>query len=136
LNKQIKLSWADKLVATGLIIAATGILLQISAGVASPAVPVGAIILLAVVGLIVARVWSWASTLGGILPIFILIGAFIAPGLGTRLSNPSNLGPFVGTVLQMSGLILAIIAGAIATFRHSTRQGSLLTPDLNKINKI
>ena len=62
--------------------------------------------------------WRWAPVVGVALAIFILVGAFVTPGSGNRLSEPGEIGPFIGMAVQMLGLITAIAAGMVATVRN------------------
>lgn len=117
-----------KTTAIGLWVAAAGIFIQVATGATGyPKVPPG-IIILAVVGILVyatAR-FRWASFLGLILAGKIAMGVFTFPGTGLRLSHPEVIGPFLGTVVQLAGLIIALIAGTASTI-HSYRPERSLT---------
>jgi hypothetical protein len=52
------------------------------------------------------------------LAILILVGAFVTPSTGNRLSEPGEIGPFIGTSAQMLGLITAIVTGIVATVQN------------------
>lgn len=100
---------------TGLLLAAGGILtLFITDSVDSPVIWVGPIVLVAVATLIVLRPRRWTFGLGLGFSLFVLVGAFIAPGLVDRLSDPANAGAFYGTATQITGLLLALVTGAAA----------------------
>jgi hypothetical protein len=115
LSKLFRISTVPSL---GLILAATGIFIQILAGVASVSVPVGALVMLGLAALNFFQVWRWTITLSTVVAVLILIGTFIAPGLGKRLSNPAEIGPFIGTLFQLSGLVVVIISGLFIQFYH------------------
>lgn len=116
MNNHPPLSLGRALTVIGLIIAAAGIsTLFVTNSVATPPIPIGPILLLGVAGLVALAPWRWTPIAGVVVALFILGGAFIAPGLFDRLSNPGQLGGFAGTWVQMLGLIIALVAGAIAT---------------------
>ena len=119
MNNLTSLSFAAKLTVLGLVVAAAGIsTLFLTNSVAVPPIPIGPILLLAVAGLVVLGPWRWTPVAGVVLSLAILIGAFIAPGLFDRLGNPAQVGAFVGTSVQMLGLLTAIIAGTLATMQN------------------
>jgi hypothetical protein len=105
--------------AIGLWLAAIGIFIQAASGAAGyPKIPPG-IIILAAAGILVyatAR-WRWASLIGVLLAGFISIGVFATPGTGYRLSHSEAIGPFIGTLVQLLGLIIAIVAGIASTVK-------------------
>jgi hypothetical protein len=102
-----------KALAVGLWIAALGILLQAATGAKGyPKIPPG-ILILAVVGVIVystARL-MWTAVLGLFLAGLVCIGIFATPGIAYRLSHPEDVGPLIGTLVELVGLIFALIAG-------------------------
>lgn len=115
MNTRTPLSLGGKLTILGLILAAAGIsILFITNSVAVPALAIGPILLLVVAGLVAFGPWRWTPIAGVLVALFILGGAFIAPGLFARLSNPAQLGGFVGTWIQVLGLLTALVAGIIA----------------------
>lgn len=78
--------------------------------------PPGIIILLIVGALVfLTRQFRWASILGIALATLISIGVFTTHGTAERLSHPVDLGPFLGTVVQLIGLALALVAGVLST---------------------
>ena len=119
MNKRTSLSRADMLNVVGLVAAAAGIFILFATGVAAQSVPVGAILLLVVAGLVAFFPRWWTPIVGVVLPLFIfLVAAFVAPGLVDYLTHPSELSWFVGTWVQMVGLITAIVAGIVATVQN------------------
>jgi hypothetical protein len=72
-----------------------------------------------IAALILLRPRRWTLGLGLGLSLFVLVGAFIAPGLADRLSNPTNADAFIGTATQIVGLLLALVAGATALARQN-----------------
>lgn len=105
----------------GLLLAAGGITtLFVTNSVDSPVIWVGPIVFVTVAALIIVRPRRWTIGLGIGFSLFVLVGAFIAPGLVDRLSDPANADAFVGTVTQIAGLLLALAAGATALWRQNT----------------
>lgn len=105
-----------KALAVGLWIAALGILLQAATGAKGyPKLPPG-IFVLAVIGVIVYATsrLMWTAVLGLLLAGLIGIGVFATPGTAYRLAHPEDIGPLIGTLMQLIGLLFALIAG-IAT---------------------
>jgi hypothetical protein len=103
---------AGKLNVAGLVVAAAGIVIQIASGADYPTVPRGLIIFLAAAALVaLATRWGWTSVVGVIAPAFLLVGAAIAP----KTRDPSRMGVLVGTVGQLLALVVALVAGVVAT---------------------
>jgi hypothetical protein len=122
----LSLALASKLTIIGLVVAAAGIsTLFLTNSVAVPLIPVGPVLLLLVAGLVALGPWRWTPVVGVVLSLAILVGAFVAPGLFDRLSNPAQVGGFVGTWVQVLGLITAIVAGTLATVQNYQTQTSV-----------
>lgn len=127
INK-FKLSWADWLAALGLLVASVGILLQVVTNNINVPAPVGAIVMLVLAVVIAIRLWRWTTTLSGVVAfVILLVGVFIAPGLTNRLGNPAQFGPFLGTVLQMLGLVSVCVGSVVATVERVNPLGGVQT---------
>lgn len=127
MNTSRSLSSAATLNAIFLLIAAAGIVLQIIVGVPGyPVVPPGPIILAAagIIVLALAAKARWALYIGIAAPAFILVGGLIEGSIWTRLAAPGDFGPFLGTALQMLGVVAAVICGIIAAAQVPERQRS------------
>lgn len=118
-----QLSSAAKLLSAGLIVAGLGIFIQFVTGVPGfPPIPPGPIILIGA-GLLVALLpWRWVPVIGLIAALFISVGAVVANMAKSattvaQLSAPGAFGPFIGTVLQLLGLAVALIFGVAATLQ-------------------
>jgi hypothetical protein len=119
-------SLAGKLTVIGLVVAAAGIsTLFLTSSVAVPPIPIGPILLLLVAGVVALGPWRWTPVVGVIAALFVLGGAFIAPGLFDRLSTPAQLGGFVGTWVQMVGLLTALVAGTLAAVQNYQTQATV-----------
>jgi hypothetical protein len=117
-------SAAGKLNVAGLVAAAAGIAIQIASGADYPTVPPGLILVLAAAGLVAlgAR-WRWTTIVGVVVPAFLLVGAAITPQAREQLGDPSQVGVFVGTAVQLLAMAVALVAGLAATwrsYRHRT----------------
>jgi hypothetical protein len=118
-------SAAGKLNVAGLVAAAAGIVIQIASGADYPTVPPGLIILLAAAGLVAlgAR-WRWTTIVGVVVPTFLLAGGAIAQQARDQLGDPGRVGVFVGTVVQLLAMAVALVAGLAAAwqrYRHRIR---------------
>jgi hypothetical protein len=128
MNQRAPLTLSSKLTIVGLLVAAAGIsTLFLTNSVTVPAVAVGPIILLAAAVLVAVGPWRWTPIVAVVMSLFILGGAFIAPGLFDRLGNPAQLGGFVGTWVQMLGLVTAVIAGTVATIQNYQPRAPIMT---------
>jgi hypothetical protein len=55
--------------------------------------------------------------------LFLLVGGVLAPQAREQLSDPTQLGVFAGTVIQLLALVTALVAGVVATRRdYRTRR--------------
>jgi hypothetical protein len=112
--------------ATGLWIAAFGIFVQAASGAKGyPKVPPGILILLAM-GLLVyfTSRWVWTAVLGLLLTGLITIGVFTTTGTADRLHNPQDIGPLIGTLVQLLGMLLAWVAGIAIIAARFLRKGA------------
>jgi hypothetical protein len=122
------LSLSSKLTVVGLLVAAAGIsTLFLTTSVAVPAIPIGPILLLALAALIGLGRWRWTPIAGVVMSIALVVGAMIAPGLFDRLSDPAQVGAFVGTWIQMLGVFTAIVAGTLATIQNYRPQATIMS---------
>lgn len=118
-------SMAQKMTVVGLVLAAIGIsTLFLTNSVNVPAVAFGPIILVGVAALVAVGPWKWTPVVGALVGVGILAGAIIAPGLVDRLSNPGQAGGFVGTWVQVIGLLTAIVSGMLAVRENYAQSGA------------
>jgi hypothetical protein len=117
----------------GLVVACTGFLILLAAGVPElqpfpPGVPV---LLVAAAAVLAMPSRRWVPLIGVGLCVVIAFGAFVIyQGTLIRLANPAETVLWAGTVLQMGGVVAAIVAGSIAALsprrrRPATRRASL-----------
>jgi hypothetical protein len=123
-NSKTQLSPAATLDAAGLVVAATGIMIQYVSGVDFPTIPPGPIILLAAAAVVVFGPWRRAPAVGLVAAAFVSLGGVIATiagnGFSETLGNPSEVGGFVGAVVQIAGLTIALPAGVVAARRFGS----------------
>ncbi len=103
----------------GLITGAAGIGVLWATGVVFPFYPPPGLVILAAGAVYVAlSKWRWAPGVGAFLGLFV-IGGFVlssivsGEGIG-NLSGEAGLGPSVGTAIQLTGVTVALVAGALA----------------------
>lgn len=114
-----------RLDAAALLLAITGMIIQIASGVKYPIVPPG-IVILAVTALLIMLVrWPAVRVLGMVAPLFILIGGIVSSTGRTNISHLDHLGKFLGTLIQFGGLALGVAAGiaAVIEWRVSRTPG-------------
>jgi hypothetical protein len=126
-SRRPTLSAAGKLNVAGMVIAAAGIIIQIASGSdLYPTIPPGPIVLLAGAALVALGPWRWTPIVGVFVPLFLFVGAVVAAvnsgEFVDQLANPGQvgIGIFAGDVIQMLGVITALVAG-IAALRQSSR---------------
>jgi hypothetical protein len=128
-SKRPTLSAAGKLNVTGMVTAAAGIIIQIASGSdLYPTIPPGPIILLAGAALVALGPWRWTPIVGVVVPLFLFVGAVIAAvnsgEFVDQLTDPGRvgigIGIFAGDVIQLLGVITALVAGIVA-LRQSSR---------------
>jgi len=119
------LSPAASLTVAGLLAAAASIVIQIASGADYPTIPPGLVILLAAAGLVALATRSrWTTIVGVIVSLFLLVGGALAPQARAQLGDPAQVGVFIGTVIQLLALVVALVAGVAATrqlYRTQTR---------------
>ena len=111
----------QKLAVGGLTVAAAGIVVQMLGGADYPAVPPGALLLLAAAALF-AIPTRWTPLVGLLIPLFLSIGAVVTPNMRDQLGEPSKAGVFTGTVIQLVGLAVGLVCG-IAVAGRVLRKG-------------
>jgi len=120
MNERIPLLFAGKLTVASLIVAAAGVVIQIVSGHDYPLVPPVFFILLIPAALIAVGRWRWTPAIAVLAGLFLTFGLF-ASGASHRLFDPSRLGDSVGLWVQMLAVIVAAIAGVIATLHNYRR---------------
>ena len=117
MNQRNSLSLNGKVTVAALLVAAAGIVIQYVSGVDFPTVPPGLIILLVAAALVAFGPWRWTPIVGIVVGLFFLVGFFASGAVGSLL-EPSQLGVFVGAWVQFLAVIVAVVAGAVATVQN------------------
>jgi hypothetical protein len=110
-------TWTGPRAATvaGLVVGAVGIAILWASGVEFPIYPPpGIVILLAGAIFVSLAPWPWAPGVGAFLGLFVTVG-FVASGGPPNLVGRDGTSVAIGTWIQMTGVLTALIAGVIAT---------------------
>ena len=108
------------MLASSLIVAALGILVQFLVGVPGfPAIPPGPIILSAAAVVVLLPGRRWPVLIGLVAALFVLAGGLIEGSVWGRLADPAELDVWTGVVLQWAGLLAAVASAAAGWPRAS-----------------
>jgi hypothetical protein len=79
-------------------------------------VPPGPIILGVAILVVLFVRSTWARIVGIVVPLFLLVGGAIASVADDdrALRHPGDASPFVGTVLELATVAIALVAGIVA----------------------
>ena len=117
MNKRSSLPPASKLTVAALLVAAAGFVIQIISGVDVPTVPPGLVIMLVAASLVAYLPWRWIPVVGAAVGLFLLVGFFASGAVGNLL-DPSRLGVSIGAWVQFLAVIVAVVAGIVATVQN------------------
>ena len=110
-----QLSVATKVNAAGLLLTAAGMLLQIVSGSTLYPSVAGPVVLVATAILVVFGPGRWTPYVGLVVPLVLGLGAIVAAGMNggfiDQLVGVERTGIFLGSVLHVVGLIVAVIGG-------------------------
>jgi hypothetical protein len=127
-----KLPMLTKLTVVGLVCVAVALWTQwLSGDPAYPEFPPGPVVFIAVAGILVmgAR-WWWTPLIGALVSLLVTSGWFVRlPAEILRLTHPGDVGRFaagiwLGTILQITALVVTDIAGLAATVHNYRRMGA------------
>ena len=117
-----------RLTVWGLVTGAVGIAVLWASGVEFPFYPPpGLLILTGGAAFVAAAKWAWAPGVGAFLGLFVIAGfvlSSVVSGSGTgNLTGDAGVGGVIGTVIQLAGVVLALVAGSAALRRaHPARR--------------
>ena len=115
MNGQSRLSGPRAATVVGLVAGAVGIAVLWASGVEFPIYPPPGIpILLAGAIFVALATWPWAPGVGAFLGLFVTVG-FVVSGGPPNLVGRDGTSVAIGTWIQMTGVLTALIAGVIAT---------------------
>jgi hypothetical protein len=110
-----RLSTAGRVNATGLVLTAAGMLLQIVGGSTLYPSIAGPIVLLATAAIVAFVPGRWTPYIGLVVPLVLGVGAIVAAAMSggfiDQLTDPGRAGVFLGSVLHVIGLIAAVAGG-------------------------
>jgi hypothetical protein len=110
-------STARTLTVVALLVAATGFVVQMIAGVTdTPTVPPGLVVILAAAGLIAFAPGRWMPLAGPVTGLFSFVALF-AVDADDRLDDLDPVSAFLGQWFMVAALVVASVSGAIATVR-------------------
>lgn len=122
MNGQSRLSGPRAATVVGLVAGAVGIAILWASGVEFPIYPPPGIpILLAGAIFVALATWPWAPGLGAFLGLFVTVG-FVVSGGPPNLVGRDGTIVAIGTWIQMTGVLTALIAGVIATRTNYRKQ--------------
>jgi hypothetical protein len=115
MHAQSRLSGPRAATVAGLVVGALGIAILWASGVEFPIYPPpGIIILLAGAIFVTLAPWPWAPAVGAFMGLFVTVG-FVVSGGPPNLVGRDGTRVAIGTWIQMTGVLTALIAGVIAT---------------------
>ena len=110
-----RLSNAARLSVIGLVLTAAGMLLQIAAGSKLYPSLAGPIVLLVTAGAVALGPWRWTRYVAVVVPLLLGVGAIVAAAMNgqflAQLTNPGGAGIVLGSLMQVIGLIAAVVGG-------------------------
>ena len=118
-----RLSTAGKVNATGLVLTAAGMMLQIAGGSTLYPSVAGPIVLIVAAAIVVFVPGRWTPWVGLVVPLVLGVGAIVAAAMSggfiDQLTDPGRAGVFLGSVLHVVGLIaaVAVAVGVVAGSR-------------------
>lgn len=124
MSTRTALSAGSKLTVVALLVAAIGFVVQMAAGVTdTPTIPPGLVAILLAAVLVAFLPGRGAPVAGPVAGLFNLI-AFVVVSAADRLGDPSPASAFAGAWFMFVALIVATVAGTVATVRnYRTRPG-------------
>lgn len=112
------LSPAGRLTVAALVLGAIGFVVQMIAGVTdTPTIPPGLVAIVVAAGLVAFAPGRGMPLAGPVAGLFNLI-VFLAKGNGDRLGDTDEMTGLIGAWLMVVGLVVATVAGAVATARN------------------
>ena len=125
MNQRSSSPSASKVTLAALLVAAAGFVIQIASGVDVPTVPPGLVIMLVAAGLVAFLPWRWTPVIGTAVGLFLFVGFFGSGAVGNLL-DPSRLGVLIGAWIQFLAVIVAVVAGIVATVQNYRSRTSIV----------
>jgi hypothetical protein len=118
-----KTTYLRAITVAGLLAGAAGISILWAAGQDFPFYPPPGVVVLVVGALFVALTsWRWTPVVGAVLGLFVAVG-FVASGLNggdgfDNVSGAHGAGRAIGQVVQLVGVLTALVAGSMSARRR------------------
>jgi hypothetical protein len=117
MKERNSLSSSSKVAIAALLVAALGFAIQIVSGIEVPTVPPGLVIMLVAAAAVSLLPWRWTPVVGIAVGLFLFVGFFASGAVGNLL-DPSRFGVLVGAWIQFLSVIVAVVAGTVATIQN------------------
>jgi hypothetical protein len=125
-NRLTSLSNEAKLTASGLVLAAAGMLLEIGAGSQLYPTLTGPIVLVVGATLVSLQLGRWTAYAGLIIPLVLAIGlvvsAVMSPAFLEQLTGFDNLGLSLGSLFHVLGLMASVVGGLAMVMQRAGKQ--------------
>jgi hypothetical protein len=119
MSPEIKFRTARAWTVIALVVAGIGFVIQMAAGVTdTPTIPPGLVAIVAAAGLVAFLPGPSVPIAGPAAGLFNLVAMFVV-GAADRLLDVSPASAFVGVWVMFAGLVLATVAGTIATVQNN-----------------
>jgi hypothetical protein len=127
-SPQAAATTASRLTVVALLAAAAGFVAQMAAGVTdTPTIPPGLVAIVAAAGLVAFLPGESVPLAGPATGLFNLVALFVV-GAADRLLDVSPTSAFVGAWVMVVALIVASVAGTIATYNRRPRPSVIKKP--------
>ncbi|WP_020667116.1 hypothetical protein [Amycolatopsis nigrescens] len=118
MSEKTALSGPRGITILGLLVGAAGIAVLWAAGVAFPFYPPPGIIILLIGAVFMALSKArWAPAVGAFMGLFVVVGFLVSPDGFPNLTGEHGTGASIGSVIQLIGVVTALVAGVLATVR-------------------
>ena len=126
MNRLTSLSNEAKVTVSGLVLGATGMLLEIGAGSGLYPTLSGPIVLLVGATLVALQLGRWTAYAGFIIPLVLAAGlavsAVMSPAFLEQLTGLDNVGLVFGSLLHVLGLTGSVVGGLSMVLRRADEQ--------------
>jgi hypothetical protein len=134
MKNKLSLSSYNKYTVAGLLIATVGVIIQMLSGAPYPTIPPVFFILLIPAALIAFSHLRWAPAIAVLAGLFLTFGLF-ASGASIRLIHSNKPGDSIGLWIQTFEVVLACVAGILATVQNYRIKTSL-NQQKNKVQSV
>lgn len=111
-------SKARALTVVGLVTGALGIGILWLSGIEFPVYPPPGIVILVAAALFGLTPLRWSPAVGALLALFVFVGFLVSPTGLSNLTGEAGTSVAIGQAIQVIGVLIAVIAGGIATWTN------------------